>query len=99
MPDDLVADPVDPTPPLTPPAPTQTKYPWRTVLRSVFQGIVGFAPVFPLIVGASGADETGPAIALGLAVSGGITRIMAVPQVEDFLQKHVPWLAAKPASA
>lgn len=98
MPDDLVAEPVDPTPPLAPPAPTQTKYPWRSTLRTAFQAALGLATALPLIVGAADIDETAPIVAGVIAAAGGFARVMALPQVEDFLQKFVPWLAAKPAS-
>lgn len=34
-----------------------------------------------------------------LAVAAGITRVMALPQVERFLARFVPWLAAEPEPA
>ena len=98
MPDDLVAGPIDPTPPLPPPAPTQTKYPWRSTLRTVFQAALSLAVMLPLVIGALGLDANAPAIAAVLVGAGAFARLMALPQVEDFLQKYVPWLAAKPAS-
>lgn len=76
--------------------PTQTVYPWRTVFRTVVQALIGLAAVFPLIVNASGVDETLPVIALMLGISGGVTRVMALAEVEEWLQKHLPWLAAEP---
>ncbi|MGV8973636.1 MAG: hypothetical protein ACOH10_15055 [Rhodoglobus sp.] len=75
---------------------TQVQRPWRTLVRTVFQGIVGFAPLVPLIVAASGVDETLGAVAAGIAVSGAITRIMALPGVESWLARFVPLLAADP---
>jgi len=76
--------------------PTQTVYPWRTVFRTIVQALIGLAAVFPLIVNASGVDETLPIIALMLGISGGVTRVMALAEVEEWLQKHFPWLAAEP---
>lgn len=78
---------------------TQTIYPWRTVSRTVFQAIIGLAAVMPLIINASGVDETLPVIVLMLAISGGVTRIMALEEVETWLQTNFPWLAAEPKQA
>lgn len=75
---------------------TQVRRPWRSTIRTVFQLAVGLAPMLPLIVSAGGLDETAPAVAAALAISGGVTRVMALPQVESFLQTFVPWLAASP---
>lgn len=75
---------------------TQARYPWRAVLRTVFAGIVALAALMPALVNASGLAETSTAAGGVLAVAGGITRIMAVPGVNDFLQRFVPWLAAAP---
>lgn len=75
---------------------TQVRRPWRSTVRTLFQLIVGLAPMLPVIVQASGVEETAPAVAGALAISGGITRVMALPAVEAFLQRFVPWLAASP---
>lgn len=75
---------------------TQERYPWRTVVRSVFQALVSFAAMWGLIVVALGIDETLPWVAASLAVTGGITRVMAIPAVNDWLAHFVPWLAATP---
>jgi hypothetical protein len=77
---------------------TQVRRPWRSTVRTLFQLAVGLAPMLPLIVGASGLDETAPAVAGALAISGAVTRVMALPQVEQFLQRFLPWLAAAPAA-
>lgn len=75
---------------------TQARYPWRAVIRTVFAGIVGFAPLLPAIVGASGLDQTSGLIGASLAISGAVTRILAVPGVNDFLDRFFPFLAAAP---
>ena len=77
-------------------ATTQEQYPWRTVVRTIFQAVVGFASMWALIVGALGLDETLPWVAASLAVTGGITRVMAIPEVNAWLARWVPWLAAEP---
>lgn len=71
----------------------------RRVTRTVFAGVVGVASMVPLIY--SAASERSPEQAVGwsallLTIAGGITRIMAVPAVELWLQKFVPFLAANP---
>lgn len=74
---------------------TQTVYPWRAVLRTVFQAVVSLAAILPLVVGAAGLPLVG-GVAIALAVAGGITKVMALPEVEQFLQTFLPWLAAEP---
>ena len=76
-------------------APTQVKYPWRTVARSVFQGLVAFAALLPLILSVAGVPAVGWVAAV-VTVAGAITRVMATPAVETFLETYVPFLAAKP---
>ena len=80
-------------------APTQSRYPWRAVARTIFAVIPAFAVLWPSIVAASGASETLPGVALSLAVAGAITRVLAVPGVNDFLEKYLPFLAATPKEA
>lgn len=78
---------------------TQVRRPWRSTLRTLVQVVLGLAPMLPLLVDASGVDDTLPAVAGALAISGAITRVMALPAVEVFLQRFVPWLAASPRPA
>jgi predicted phage tail protein len=79
--------------------PTQVKRPWRTTARTVFQGIVGAAamaaPVYEAATHHDAAAATGWA-ATGLAISAGVTRVMAVPMVNDWLARFLPFLAAQP---
>lgn len=76
--------------------PTQVRRPWRATLRTVLQALVSVCAMLPLLVGASGLDEQVPAVAGVLAVAAAVTRIMALPAVEAFLQQFLPWLAAAP---
>lgn len=79
--------------------PTQVRRPWRSTARTVFQGLVALATLTPFLAGGiydSSADY--PAVVVQvLAVSGAITRVMALPQVETFLRRFAPFLAAAPA--
>ena len=58
----------------------------RTV-RTVIQGIVMFAVVLPAIVTASGIPESLPWVAGALAVAAGLARVMALPSVEQLLDR------------
>lgn len=75
---------------------TQVRRPWRSTLRTVFQLAVGLAPMLPAIAHASGVDDTAAPVALALGISAAVTRVMALPDVETFLQRFVPWLSAAP---
>jgi hypothetical protein len=66
----------------------------RRTVRTVFQLTLSLAAVLPLLVSASGLDETLPPLALALAVAAAVTRVMALPAVEQLLQRFAPWLAA-----
>lgn len=79
--------------------PTQVRRPWRATMRTTFQLIIGIAVLLPFVVQASGLDpEVYPWLAGLLAVAAAVTRVMALPQVEDFLQRFLPWLAAEKGS-
>ncbi len=73
--------------------PTQVANPRRAVVRTVFAGVVAFAAILPFIINAVGIDSALPAIAGILAVSGAITRVMALPSVNDWIAKYLPFLA------
>lgn len=75
--------------------PTQSQHPWRATVRTVFAAVVGFCALAPMIVSALGLPQV-PAVVLALAVTGGITRVLAIPQVNIYLQVFFPWLAASP---
>jgi hypothetical protein len=75
--------------------PTQVKHPNRTSVRTIFQGLIALAAITPLILTTAGIPVVGWAAIL-VAVSGAITRVMALPGVENFLETYVPALAAKP---
>lgn len=57
----------------------------RRTLRTVFQGGVSLAAAAPLLVDAAGLDATLPGVAVFLAVSAAITRLMALPLVDKLL--------------
>lgn len=73
---------------------TQSEFPWRTTVRTVFQALIALAAAAPLLVATAGFDAGAGGVAVFLAVSAAVTRVMALPVVEGFLQRFVPWLAA-----
>lgn len=72
---------------------SQSAYPWRTVARTIVQALIGLAAAWALIVEAAGIDSAIPWVALSLTITAGITRVMALPAVNDWLARFVPWLA------
>lgn len=73
--------------------PTQSKHPWRAVTRTVFQVVIALASLLPVIA-VAGDISTKAGVAQVLAVCVLITRVMAMPEVNDFLRRFAPWLAA-----
>ena len=81
---------------------TQARHPFRAVLRTTVAFLIGFAPLAPLAYEA--ATNHNPEAATGvaatsLAICAGVTRLLAVPQLEALLRKTpgLRWLAAAPA--
>lgn len=77
------------------PTPTQTRHPWRATVRTVTAGIVALLPVLPVAVAAAGPQVLGWAGGI-LAVAGGVTRVLAVPAVNQWVTEYLPWLAPTP---
>lgn len=75
-----------------PDTPTQVKHPWRSTVRTAFQALVGLASLLPYVVTEAHIPVEGMA-AQAVAVCAATTRIMALPQVAEFLARFVPWLA------
>lgn len=78
---------------------SQTRHPWRATVRTAFAVVVALAAMTPALVEAAGLDETAAPVAGALAITAAITRILALPAVEAFLERFVPWLAAEPRQA
>lgn len=70
--------------------PTQTSHPWKATLRTLVSVVVSLAAAAPIIYTAI--TDQSPELATGafataLAVSAAITRLMALPVVNDLLTK------------
>lgn len=74
---------------------TQSRHPWRATARTIFAAGVALLTLLPVVAATAGVD-TVPAIAQVLLVAGAVTRVLALPQVETFLELYFPWLAASP---
>ena len=67
----------------------------RRTIRTVLQGVLAFAVLAPLIVQQLGLDtDKLPWLAGALAVLAAITKVMNLPQVEQFLQRYLPGIAS-----
>ena len=75
---------------------SQVRRPWRATIRTALAALVALAALTPALVNAAGLDETAPVVAGILAATAAITRVMALPGVEQFLARFAPWLAADP---
>ncbi|MEU5939419.1 hypothetical protein ABZ807_09530 [Micromonospora sp. NPDC047548] len=76
--------------------PTQTRHPWRATARTVAAALVAALVIAPQILAETGLSETAYG-AQALAVIGAVTRVLAIPGVDGWLRRYVPWLAAEPA--
>lgn len=78
--------------------PTQTRHPWRATVRTTVALVVSAATVLPYVVAGLHVDAPAVSAILGqaVAVAAGITRVLALPQVELFLRQWAPWLSAEP---
>lgn len=64
--------------------PTQIRYPWRSVLRSVAVATIALLPVIPEIAKVAGV-ETVPLVASTLGVVAVLQRIITIPEVDKWL--------------
>ena len=79
--------------------PTQVKRPWRATARTVFQGVIGAAAMAAPVYEAATHNDPAAAggyAALGLGICAGVTRVMALPGVNGWLERFLPFLAAEP---
>jgi hypothetical protein len=80
------------------PVATQVANPWRTTVRSIFQFVIMAATLIPYVEPFIRGELPGSAAAVAagqaLVVYSFVVRLAAVPQVEAFLQRYLPWLAA-----
>ncbi|MFF2013996.1 hypothetical protein ACFVWY_33725 [Streptomyces sp. NPDC058195] len=56
-------------------------------IRTAIQAAIGVAAALPAIVAASGIPESLPWVAGALAIAAGVSRVMALPVVEQLLDR------------
>lgn len=78
-----------------PTQPTQTRYPWRATARTAIALIIALASLLPTIALAGGL-ETEQWVAQLILVCAAITRVMAIPAVNELLARF--GLSAEPMS-
>ncbi|MFJ1461006.1 hypothetical protein [Nocardia sp. N2S4-5] len=76
------------------PQPTQCTHPTRTTVRSTAATLVGLGPLVPLLVTHLGQTRAALVLAAALAGNAIITRVLAIPEVEQWLRAVAPLLAA-----
>lgn len=64
--------------------PTQIRYPWRSVIRSVTVTAIALLPVLPEIAKVAGV-ETVPLVASTLGIVAVLQRIITIPEVDKWL--------------
>ena len=57
--------------------------------------VVGILPLLPEISRAAGID-TIPIVMSLLTVTAAITRVLAIPEVDAWVDRYIPWLSADP---
>jgi hypothetical protein len=76
-------------------SPTQVRKPWRATVRSAFQFLLAALTLIPFVIGGVYESDNYPVV-VGqlLAAVTTAARVMALPQVEEFLRRFFPWLSA-----
>lgn len=75
--------------------PTQVVHHWRAVTRTLIAMSVGFLPLIPEALAGLHLDSTATG-AQAIVVAGAITRTLALPGVEEWCKRWLPWLSAQP---
>lgn len=73
--------------------PTQARHPWKATARSVAAALLALLPALPEIAKQAGI-ETIPLVASVLAITAAVTRILAIPEVDRWMDRYLPGLSA-----
>jgi hypothetical protein len=76
-------------------ATTQERHSARAMLRTGFQMLVALAVLWPIVIGTLDLPDWAW-VGTATLVAAGITRLMALPEVEQFLRRFAPFLSAAP---
>ena len=73
--------------------PTQARHPWRATARTTIAALVALLPALPQI-----AQElhisTLPLVASILSITALVTRVLAIPEVDRWIDRYAPSLSA-----
>lgn len=74
---------------------TQVTYPWRATIRTAMAAVVAAVPLVGAVL--AGLDLDGTVWGGWLVgATAAVTRVMALPGVDAWLRRYVPWLAPQP---
>ncbi|WP_284641509.1 hypothetical protein [Corynebacterium accolens] len=73
--------------------PTQARHPGRAMVRTAIAAALALLPALPEITNALGISAI-PAVASVLAIAAAITRVLAIPAVDKWLDRYLPGLSA-----
>ena len=73
--------------------PTQARHPWRATARTTFAAVIAILPALPEIANTLGIS-TIPVVASVLSVTALVTRVLAIPEVDFWLDRYFPLFSA-----
>lgn len=73
--------------------PTQARHPWRATGRTTAAALIALLPALPEIAKTL-EISTIPTVASILAVTALVTRILAIPEVDKWIDRYAPALSA-----
>ncbi len=75
---------------------TQSKHPRRAMIRTAVAAVVALLPILPTLVEKLGIGTVPWVIGI-VGGAAAVTRVLAMPQMEEWLHEYAPWLSAQPA--
>lgn len=74
---------------------TQVRYPWRASVRTAIAAGAAALIAFPDVARVLSIENL-PGVALIMGISLALTRVLALPSVDAWLNRYAPWVAATP---
>lgn len=74
-------------------ASSQVRHPWRAAARTGLAAGLAALIAFPDIARVLDISHT-PGVATLVAIAVAVTRVMAIPSVDAWLDRYVPWIAS-----
>lgn len=73
--------------------PTQARHPWRATVRTTIAALIALLPALPEIAQTLHIS-TIPLVASILSITALVTRVLAIPEVDKWVDKYAPSLSA-----